>query len=643
MSLGPGSKPSRRPSLGGDAVGVPAGRGTKAGDPRPASRRRPITSGRQGCPPPGPRAGPGRTRPSVAGWGRSQGHVGDPPRSARSSLPATAIQRERPFCGGLGIGGRRTCRLCRGPDGAVNLRRRSSVVPLLSPPRNIGCRWPAGIRMPGFRCRLHSDPESERRAFHPRRPLPGRCSRGRHRGWAMAVRIGGGPGRLATVYRPGLDLRLLADPSRIHRRTVGGPSPKRLDPASAAGTIGLRRARGRTPRTGPRDDWRCRTVTTPRSRALPVGKSLALAAIPLLLHLLGHGGLGPLPLAQPDRLPLWWRQRGPLLASFAAGRELLCAFGCYLWALWTIATVANWLRSTAVLAALLRWNLPCVRWVARTAVGASVLGTAILTNAVPSSANETPHPTLPLAAPQRSDSAAPLLHLVPSNQSPTLAGPGVTAAPTPPVGASGSAPRLRYMSGSGPAESSGSDRVTPTTPPRPGVPAPPPSGYSGRTGRPTTTSVTRAPPIEVHSSPPGERSRTRPPARRGAGVEAPPSSGSSSSNTPPGSSPPAGQRHPPSSLGPARPKRRTQLSPTAGIRSGSTGTWTVHPGDDLWSIAATTLTRAWSRIPTDREVAPYWLHVVQVNRPSLPNPRDANLLLPGDRVLIPAPPMRPAG
>ena len=82
---------------------------------------------------------------------------------------------------------------------------------------------------------------------------------------------------------------------------------------------------------------------------------------------------------------------------------------------------------------------------------------------------------------------------------------------------------------------------------------------------------------------------------------------------------------------------------SAGVRSGSTATWTVHAGDDLWSISAETLTRAWKRIPTEQELAPYWWRVVQVNRPFLPNPNDPNLLLPGDRVVIPAPPMPPAG
>jgi nucleoid-associated protein YgaU len=65
-------------------------------------------------------------------------------------------------------------------------------------------------------------------------------------------------------------------------------------------------------------------------------------------------------------------------------------------------------------------------------------------------------------------------------------------------------------------------------------------------------------------------------------------------------------------------------------------TWTVRPGDHLWSIAAATLTAAHPDDPPDEEaVAAYWWQVVTVNRPHLPNPADIDLLYPGDVVTLP--------
>ena len=70
-------------------------------------------------------------------------------------------------------------------------------------------------------------------------------------------------------------------------------------------------------------------------------------------------------------------------------------------------------------------------------------------------------------------------------------------------------------------------------------------------------------------------------------------------------------------------------------------TWTVHPGDDLWSIAEATLTRAWGYPPHPTDLARYWWRVLQINRGALPNPADLNLLFPGDQIVLPAPPTAP--
>jgi nucleoid-associated protein YgaU len=67
-------------------------------------------------------------------------------------------------------------------------------------------------------------------------------------------------------------------------------------------------------------------------------------------------------------------------------------------------------------------------------------------------------------------------------------------------------------------------------------------------------------------------------------------------------------------------------------------TWTVAPGDHLWSIATRVLAEGWGRAPSDAEVAPYWEQVVGVNRDRLADPADPDLLFPGQVLVVPRPP-----
>ena len=70
-------------------------------------------------------------------------------------------------------------------------------------------------------------------------------------------------------------------------------------------------------------------------------------------------------------------------------------------------------------------------------------------------------------------------------------------------------------------------------------------------------------------------------------------------------------------------------------------TWTVAPGDHLWSIAERVLAGAWGRPPADAEVVPFWEAVVERNRPSLADPGNPDLLFPGQVLTLPAPPHAP--
>ncbi|MEY2430845.1 MAG: resuscitation-promoting factor RpfA [Acidimicrobiaceae bacterium] len=65
-------------------------------------------------------------------------------------------------------------------------------------------------------------------------------------------------------------------------------------------------------------------------------------------------------------------------------------------------------------------------------------------------------------------------------------------------------------------------------------------------------------------------------------------------------------------------------------------TWVVQHGESLWSIATEHLADAIGHEVGEREVAPYWRRVVEVNRPNLVNPHDADLLFAGQVIALPA-------
>lgn len=80
---------------------------------------------------------------------------------------------------------------------------------------------------------------------------------------------------------------------------------------------------------------------------------------------------------------------------------------------------------------------------------------------------------------------------------------------------------------------------------------------------------------------------------------------------------------------------RAPTTPTAEAPeeiAGAGSTWTVRPGDDFWSIAATVISTRGGG-----PVGGYWLQLIQANRSRLPDPADPSLLFPGDVLVLPAP------
>lgn len=70
-------------------------------------------------------------------------------------------------------------------------------------------------------------------------------------------------------------------------------------------------------------------------------------------------------------------------------------------------------------------------------------------------------------------------------------------------------------------------------------------------------------------------------------------------------------------------------------------TWTVAPGESLWSIAEELLADAWRRPPADGEIDPFWRSLVERNRGRLVDQADPDLIHPGQVLEVPPLPSPP--
>jgi len=64
-------------------------------------------------------------------------------------------------------------------------------------------------------------------------------------------------------------------------------------------------------------------------------------------------------------------------------------------------------------------------------------------------------------------------------------------------------------------------------------------------------------------------------------------------------------------------------------------TWTVQPGDHLWSIAERTLTTRLGRAPSDAEVVPFWHALIETNRDRLADRDNPDLVFAGQTFVLP--------
>lgn len=69
----------------------------------------------------------------------------------------------------------------------------------------------------------------------------------------------------------------------------------------------------------------------------------------------------------------------------------------------------------------------------------------------------------------------------------------------------------------------------------------------------------------------------------------------------------------------------------------------VERGDNLWSISEDHLEQGWDRQVSAADVDPYWRAVIDTNRDRLVDPGDPGLILPGQRLALPATPHTAVG
>jgi nucleoid-associated protein YgaU len=103
---------------------------------------------------------------------------------------------------------------------------------------------------------------------------------------------------------------------------------------------------------------------------------------------------------------------------------------------------------------------------------------------------------------------------------------------------------------------------------------------------------------------------------------------------PPGASP-AG--HDPASRTQARPASPATALPAPGLPAIDPTRWVVEPGDSLWAIAEEVTRRLDGSSPGERAVSRYWQRLIGANRHDLIDPDNPDLLVPGQRLVVPPP------
>lgn len=86
---------------------------------------------------------------------------------------------------------------------------------------------------------------------------------------------------------------------------------------------------------------------------------------------------------------------------------------------------------------------------------------------------------------------------------------------------------------------------------------------------------------------------------------------------------------------PSNPSRTPGSPAEPSSSAKAAGYWTIHGGDNLWSIAAMTLQSRFGRAVTDGEIASYWVRLISANSDQLVHPGQPDLIYPGQVFRLP--------
>jgi hypothetical protein len=374
-------------------------------------------------------------------------------------------------------------------------------------------------------------------------------------------------------------------------------------------------------------------VTEGRSTGMRrAGAFLALVVFEVLAVVVLHR-LGELPwLRIPfDDLEGWLQTSAPEDVLAAVVR--LIALGAAWWLLGSTAlyALARISRIPGAVRAVEWFTLPSVRRLADQALALTLATSIVSGGANAALASPTGMmPSRPEAVVQVHDplttwASASTLGYRPTTTSPGEPGYQPEPAGGPTATTAGAAPQAGDRQPTYRPEAAGNASVPGTsgTPPSSSSPAPP------STAAPSTT-----PPSTVAPSTPPRSTTapsTTPPSARGSAAAKPPAApyvprpaGQAPSSTrPPAPAPPG---YTPAPAGPPAPADRAEA-----------GRHRVVEGDNLWAIARDHLARATGRRAgdlTEREIARYWLDVVDANRAGLRS-GDPDLIFPGEMIKLP--------
>jgi LysM domain len=352
----------------------------------------------------------------------------------------------------------------------------------------------------------------------------------------------------------------------------------------------------------------------------------------VVLHRLGELSWLRIPF---DDLEGWLQTSAPEDVLAAVVR--LIALGAAWWLLGSTAlyALARISRIPGAVRAVEWFTLPSVRRLADQALALTLATSIVSGGANAALASPTgmlpsrPEAVVNVHDPLTTWASASTLGYRPTTTTPGEPGYHPEAAGGPTATTAGAAPQAGDERPSYRPEAAGTHAAPSTTPSSTAAPSTaPPSTTPPSTAPPSTAAPSTAPSTTPPSTTPP--STAAPPTRGSAAAKPPaaayvprPAGQAPSSTRPPAPAPPG---YTPAPAGPPAPTDRAEA-----------GRHRVVEGDNLWTIARDHLARATGRRAgdlTEREIARYWLDVVDANRSGLRS-GDPDLIFPGEMIKLP--------